>query len=66
MERPRRLRQGCKGSMDGMDYINSFVFEEYAFINQEIAPISRIKHDLFVANTNRIFSRVSARHARRG
>ena len=30
------------GSMDGMDRINSFVFDEYAFINQEIGPISTI------------------------
>ena len=44
------------GSMDGMDRINSFVFDEYAFINQEIGPISKIKHDLFVADRNRIFS----------
>jgi hypothetical protein len=36
------------GSMDGMDRINSFVFNEYAFINQEIGPISTIKHDLFI------------------
>ena len=43
------------GSMDGMDRINSFVFDEYAFINQEIDPISTIKHDLFVADRNRIF-----------
>ena len=28
------------GSMDGMDLIDSLVFDEYAFINQEIGPIS--------------------------
>ena len=44
------------GSMDGTDRINSFVFDEYAFINQEIGPISTIKHDLFVADRDRIFS----------
>jgi hypothetical protein len=44
------------GSMDRMDRINSFVFDKYAFINQRIGPISTIKHDLFVADTNRIFS----------
>ena len=44
------------GSVDGMDRINSFVFDEYAFINQEIGPISTIKHDLFVANRTMIFS----------
>jgi len=42
--------------MDGMDHINSFVFDEYAFINQEIGPISTIKQDFFVADRNRIFS----------
>ena len=42
--------------MDGMDRINSLVFDEYAFINQEIGPISTIEHDLFVADRNRIFS----------
>ena len=44
------------GSMDGMDGIHSFVFDEYAFLNQEIDPVSTIKHDLFVADRNRIFS----------
>jgi hypothetical protein len=42
--------------MDGMDRINSFVFDEYAFINQEIGPISTIERDLFVADRNRILS----------
>jgi hypothetical protein len=42
--------------MDGMDRINSFVFDDYAFINQEIGPISTIEHNLFVADRNRIFS----------
>ena len=42
--------------MDGMDLINSFVFDEYAVIHQEIGPISAIKHNLFVADRNRIFS----------
>ncbi len=48
----------CKqlGSMDGMDCIDRFVFDEYAFINQEIGPISTIEHALFVADRNRIFS----------
>jgi hypothetical protein len=32
--------------MDGMDHIDSFVFDEHAFINQEICPISTIEHDL--------------------
>ena len=44
------------GSMDGMDRINSFVFDTYACINQEIGPISTIEHDLFAADRNRIFS----------
>ena len=44
------------GSMDRMDRIHCFVFDEYAFINQKIGPISKIKHDLFVADRNRIFS----------
>jgi hypothetical protein len=44
------------GSMDVMDCINRFVFDAYAFINQEIGPISTIEHDLFVADRNRIFS----------
>jgi hypothetical protein len=30
------------------DPIDNFAFDEYAFINQEIAPISTIEHDLFV------------------
>jgi len=34
------------GSMDGMDRINSFVFDQYASINQEIDPISTIKNGL--------------------
>jgi len=38
-----------------LDCIDSFVFDEYAFINQEIGPISAIEHDLFVADRNRIF-----------
>ena len=42
--------------MDGMDLINSFVFDEYAVIHQKIGPISAIKHNLFVADRNRIFS----------
>jgi hypothetical protein len=42
--------------MDGMDRIHSFVFDAYAFINQEIGPISTIERDLFVADSNRIFS----------
>jgi hypothetical protein len=41
--------------MDWMDPIDSFVFDEYAFINQEIGPISTIELDLFVADRNRIF-----------
>ena len=44
------------GLMDGMDSIHSFVFYEYAVINREIGPISTVKHDLFVADRNRIFS----------
>ena len=43
------------GSMDGMYPIDSFVFDEYAFINQEIGAISTIEHDVFVADRNRIF-----------
>jgi hypothetical protein len=46
-----RLETGKQlGSMKEMDYINSFVFDEYAFINQEIRPISTIKHDLYAAD----------------
>jgi hypothetical protein len=41
--------------MGGRDHIDSFVFDEYAFINQEIGPVSIIEHDLFVADRNRIF-----------
>ena len=44
------------GSMDRMDYIDSFVFNKYAFINQEICTISTIEHDLFVVDRDRIFS----------
>jgi len=29
-----------------MDHIDSFVFDEYAFINQEIVPTSTIEYDL--------------------
>ena len=36
--------------------IHSLVFDEHASINQEICPISTIKHDLYVADRNRIFS----------
>ena len=43
------------GSMDGMDPIDSCVFDAYAFINQEIGPISTIEHDLFLADRNGIF-----------
>ncbi len=52
-----QLKIGSKqlGSMDGMDPIDSFVFDGYAFINQEIGPIFTIEHDLFVADRNRIF-----------
>jgi hypothetical protein len=32
--------------MDGMHHIDSFVFGEYAFINQEIGPTSTIEHGL--------------------
>jgi hypothetical protein len=32
-----------------LDSIDSFVFDEYAFIHQEIDPISTIEHDLFAA-----------------
>ena len=38
------------GSMAGTDPINSFVFDEYACISQEIGPMSTIEHDLFVAD----------------
>ena len=38
------------GSMDGMDRINSFVFNKHAFINKEFGPISKIKHGLLVAD----------------
>jgi hypothetical protein len=34
------------GSIYGMHHIDSFVFDEYAFINQEINPTSTIEHDL--------------------
>jgi hypothetical protein len=43
-------------SMNGMDCINSFILDKSSFINQEIGPISAIEHDLFVANSNGIFS----------
>jgi hypothetical protein len=42
-------------SMDRMDPIDRFVFDEYAFINQEIDPIATIKYHLFVADRNGIF-----------
>jgi len=34
------------GPMDGMVCINSFVFDDYALINQEISPISTIENGL--------------------
>jgi hypothetical protein len=36
--------------------MHSFVCDAYAFINQEIGPISTIERDLFVADRNRTFS----------
>jgi len=36
--------------MDGMDPIDSFVFDEYACIHQGIGPIPIVEHDLFVAD----------------
>jgi hypothetical protein len=39
------------GWMNGMDPIDSVVFDEDAFINQEIGPISTIEHNLFVAES---------------
>ena len=44
------------GSMDRMDRGNGFVFDEYAFIDQRIGPMSAIKHGLFAADRNRVFS----------
>jgi hypothetical protein len=44
---PAQLETGKQmGLMEGMDYFNSFVFDKYAFINQEIGPISTIEHGL--------------------
>ncbi len=43
------------GSMDGTDLIDSFVFYEYAFINQEIGPIPAIEHHLLVAEMSQDF-----------
>ncbi len=43
------------GSMDGTDLTDSFVFDEYAFINQETGPISTIGHDLFIAEMSKHF-----------
>jgi hypothetical protein len=38
------------GSMDRVDRINGFVFDESLSVNQEISPISTIKHGLSVAD----------------
>ena len=36
--------------MDRVDRINGFVFDESLSVNQEISPISTIKHGLSVAD----------------